>query len=132
VLKFDVEGAEWECVPASKSASLKRCRIIVAELHGLVNLHNPTLFRKAQETLKLLSLHHTVTHIHPNNCCPVALVEGVPLPAVLEVTWLRKDRSRFELANDPIPSPLDAPNVPANPEIVLTPWHPGRSRPPAV
>ena len=109
-------------MPACKPSTLKRFRLITGELHGLTSLADPALFDKVARTLRLLSRHHAVTHVHPNNCGPVAEVEGVALPAVLEVSWLRRDRSRFSPGSDPIPSALDAPNVAGQPEIALPPW----------
>jgi hypothetical protein len=60
-----------------------------------------------------------VVHLHANNCCGFSLIEGVPVPAVLELTLLRKDRSTFSPCDDPIPGPLDYPNMNDRPDLVL-------------
>lgn len=70
----------------------------------------------------LLRQSHTAVHLHPNNCCGLRLVKGVPLPGLAEVTFLRNDRSSFWPYCGPIPTPLDFPNVAGEDEIILQPW----------
>jgi hypothetical protein len=119
ILKFDTEGAEWECIPTTSEHTLKHFRIIVCELHGLNSLGNGELRRKIRETLGLLTRNHTVMHLHANNCCGITLVEGVPVPAVVELTLLRNDRSEFTTCNEAIPGPLDYPNMNDRADLVL-------------
>ena len=59
-------------------------------------------------------------HLHANNYRGVAVVEGVPVPDVIELSLLRHDLDDFpSLAADPIPGPLDRPNHPLLPDICL-------------
>lgn len=102
---------------------LKRFRIIACELHRFNNLEDISVFEKVNQSLDLLTTHHTVVHIHPNNCCGIALVAGVALPKVIEFSFLRNDRASFYPSHASIPSGLDYPNVKRKPEIILTPFH---------
>ena len=120
ILKFDTEGAEWDCIPSISNDILKFFRIIVCELHGLTSISNPEMLQKIRDTLLMLTRNHTVTHLHANNCCGISLIEGVPIPAVIELTLLRKDRSEFFLSEDDIPGALDYPNMPDRPDLVLS------------
>lgn len=122
ILKFDTEGAEWPCMQRLSADLLKHFRIIACELHGFNSLGNPALLAQVRQTLTVLTRHHTVVHLHANNCCGVSLVEGVPVPAVVELTLLRNDRSDFAPSNEPIPGPLDFPNMPDRPDLVLNPF----------
>ncbi len=119
LLKFDVEGAEWDAFRSVGPDTLKHFRLIACELHGLQNLFNRQFMNQARDLLQALTAHHTVTHLHANNCCGVSLVDGVPVPAVLEITLLRNDRSEFSPCSDPIPGPLDYPNMTDRPDLVL-------------
>lgn len=119
ILKFDVEGAEWECFESMDSTLLKHFRIIVCELHGMQRLGNQDLLQQTWRMFSTLTHSHTVVHLHANNCCGISLVEGVPVPAVLELTLIRNDRSYFSDCHDPIPGPLDFPSMDDRPDLVL-------------
>jgi hypothetical protein len=122
ILKFDVEGAEWTAIRSVSVDVLKHFRIIVCELHGLNNLANAPFLAQAVDLVALLTANHTVVHVHANNCCGMTLVDGIPMPAVLELSLLRNDRSDFSPCMDPIPGPLDYPNMTDRPELVLNPF----------
>lgn len=123
ILKFDVENAEWDALFDVSPDLLKRFRIITCELHGFDTLENISVFQKVNRVINLLTTHHTVVHIHPNNCCGIALVAGVVLPKLIEFSFLRNDRASFYPSHESIPSSLDYPNVQSQPEIILTPFH---------
>lgn len=120
LLKFDVEGAEWEILRPEDAGMLQRFRLIVCELHGLHNMHVPSFRDDYKSVMQSLLANHTVVHLHANNCCGVTLIAGIPVPAVVELTLLRNDRSRFSLSTDAIPGPLDHPSMPDRADIVLT------------
>jgi hypothetical protein len=122
ILKFDVEGAEWPAMRVVSVDMLKHFRVIVCELHALNNLANAAFLDQARELFTVLTAHHTVVHLHANNCCGMSLVEGIPVPAVLELTLLRNDRSKFSPCLDAIPGPLDYPNMTDRPDLVLNPF----------
>jgi hypothetical protein len=122
ILKFDTEGAEWDCIPDLNPDILKHFRIIVCELHGLTSIGNNSHRETIRKTLENLTLNHTLVHLHANNCCGISVVEGVPLPAVVELTLLRNDRSHFKRSTSQIPGPLDFPNMTDRPDLVLHPF----------
>lgn len=122
LLKFDTEGAEWSCLPTISPELLKHFRIIACELHGLNNLQVPEFLQQVTGMMNILTHSHTVVHLHANNCCGMTLVEGVPVPAVVELTLLRNDRSSFRPSAEPIPGPLDCPSMDDRPDLVLRPF----------
>jgi len=122
ILKFDTEGAEWDCMPDISSEILQHFRIIICELHGLTSIGNYKHLETVRKTLQLLTRHHTAVHLHANNCCGLSIVEGIPIPAVIELTLLRNDRSNFKPSTSPIPGPLDFPSLNDRPDLVLTPF----------
>jgi hypothetical protein len=119
ILKFDIEGAEWECFSDINSDLLKHFRIIVCELHGISSVVNSEHRLVVRKTLEILLSNHSLVHLHANNCCGIHLLEGIPVPAVVELTLLRNDRSSFTLSKDPIPGALDFPNMADRPDLVL-------------
>lgn len=119
ILKFDTEGAEWQSFRSVTVEQLKHFRIIACELHGLHNLMHTHVWEEVRYLLTLLTHHHTVVHLHANNCCGIHMLDGVPVPAVVELTLLRNDRSDFTPSDEPIPGPLDYPNMSDRPDIVL-------------
>jgi hypothetical protein len=122
ILKFDVEGAEWDALQSVTPDMIQRFRIIVGEFHWLDNIIHLDHFGTIRQVLSLLTKNHVATHLHANNCCGVALVEGVVVPRLLEVSFLRRDRGAFIERPQSIPSDLDGCNIPGRPELVLTPF----------
>jgi tetratricopeptide (TPR) repeat protein len=122
VLKFDVEGAEWDALQSVSAATLSKFRMIVGEFHWLDRMVQGHRFQLMWNIFSALSNSHVVTHLHANNCCGVSLVEGVVIPRLLEVSLLRRDRSSFVEAYNPMPTALDCPNIAGMPELVLTPF----------
>jgi hypothetical protein len=123
LLKFDVEGAEWSCLTNVTPEQLKPFRIISCELHALNNLQNDPFLHNFRRIMALLTHHHTCVHLHANNCCGMSLIEGIPIPNVLEITLLRNDRSEFSPSHEPIPGPLDYPSMSDRADLILTPFH---------
>lgn len=123
MLKFDIEGAEYEVMETTPEEQLKDYEIIACELHDFDRLADPVFFAKVKATMEKLALHHVPIHLHANNYQSFVLVENVPIPKVLEVAYLRRDLDSFAgYANDPIPGPLDRPNHPGRPDLCLTPF----------
>jgi glycosyltransferase involved in cell wall biosynthesis len=123
LLKFDIEGAEYDVFDTVDPDSLATFEVITCEIHDLDKLGNPAFFEKVKRFLGKLTLHHVPIHLHGNNYRRFAIVEGVPIPEVLEISLLRRDLDTFpDLANDPIPGPLDRPNHPFAPDMCLTPF----------
>lgn len=126
LLQMDIEGAEYDTLIAMNDADLARFRIITLELHNL----EMAFARDGNERLtafmdKLLS-HFVICHIHPNNYYSVSEIDGIAFPSLPELTLLRKDRVRREIApTDRFPHPLDAANVVENPDWVCPPFWKG-------
>jgi methyltransferase FkbM-like protein len=122
LLKFDVEDAEWDALQWVYPDTLRRFRIIVGEMHWLGRVEPPDRFAKMHHAISVLCAEHIPTHVHANNCCGVSFVEGVVLPNLIEVTWLRRDRATFAPSREPMPGPLDFSCCPHDPEIRMAPF----------
>ena len=120
ILKMDVEAAEYESFQTLKHQDLLGFRIITAEIHNLILLHQESFLESATHFIDMISRHHTCVHLHANNACNMILINGIPVPEVVEATFLRNDRSEFSVSKEPIPSSLDYPNDKDKDDIVLT------------
>ena len=110
ILKCDIEGAEWEVFAAADPACLVRFRQIVVELHWLQRIVEPERCKLMMEAVGALTAHHQVVHVHGNNFAPIAIIGGIPVPSVLELTVVRKAGKTFVETNESFPTPLDMPN----------------------
>jgi hypothetical protein len=123
ILQMDIEGAEWAILADLPVETLKRFRTIVIELHNLDSvLTNPDSLRVFEALMQRLTGLFEPVHLHPNNCCGELNYQGVRIPRVLEVTFLRKDRfeGRTEFHSVQIPNPLDVKNVPNRKDVSLS------------
>jgi hypothetical protein len=110
LLKFDIEGGEYDVLETTRLEHLAAFDVIACEIHDIERLSDPEFFAKVRRTFEKLTTHHVPVHLHANNYQSVILVEGVPIPKVLELSFLRKDLDHFRaLSSDPIPGPLDRP-----------------------
>jgi len=123
ILKFDTEGAEWNALAACKSSDLARFEVITGEFHNLHNVMHRDFFNGVKLVWEKLTLTHQPIHIHPNNATGIVLVLGIPIPPLLEITFMRKSSATFGGHSiEPIPGPLDRPNMADRPDLCLRPF----------
>lgn len=101
-LKMDIEGSELEWLKTLSNKQLNNIAQLVIEFH----------FPFASNVFEKINKHHVLIHFHANNCCGVRNHKGVIIPNVFECTFLHKRFFNEYILNDePIPSPLDMPNL---------------------
>lgn len=111
ILQIDIEGAEYDVLPAMPAELLKRFRIISLEMHALDRMLLTEDRPKLARLLDVLQTHHAICSIQPNTVAPPVEVCGRLVPPLLELALLRKDR--FQSVADATavyPHPLGAPN----------------------
>lgn len=111
VLQMDIEGAEYEVLSAASDELLSRFRMIVIEFHHLDRLCDAFAFDYLRLTFERLTRQFDLVHIHPNNSRYLIHYRGVSIPPVIEVTFLRRDRSRQRGPRTDFPHALDRANV---------------------
>lgn len=112
ILQMDIEGSEFDVILDTDSDFFSKFRIIVVEFHFLEQILSPPGLKMVTACLKKLDLNHYVVHLNPNNCCGVAKSPEISIPRVLEVTYLRKDRSEIFGDISTFLHPFDEPNLP--------------------
>ncbi len=121
ILKMDVEGAEWEALDACPDETLARFEQIVIEVHALNAMADPVFRAQFTEVMRKLNRHFILFHVHANNCDGqngLSIVAGMPVSALLELSYVRRDVCRAAPSRTLYPTSLDYPNVPA-PEKLL-------------
>lgn len=123
LLQMDIEGAEFETILAMRDEDLDRFRIIAIELHNLEDMFCVSGLARWSEFMKRLTDRFVICHVHPNNYLPVAEIDGIVFPSLLELTLLRRDRIRGDvLPSTQFPHALDAPNVAENDDWACPPF----------
>jgi len=124
MLQMDIEGAEYGVLLTADTATLRRFRVIVIELHELQELWQPKGLELVSLMFTKLLAHFDVVHVHPNNCLPPQGYGDLLVPPVMEMTLLRKDRIRTRTPTKHFPHQLDRKNVPKLPDSPLPPcWY---------
>jgi hypothetical protein len=118
-LQMDIEGAEYAALLATPRHYLKRFRWMVIEFHSVIHWCDSAYFDVVENVFRKLLQDFVVVHNHPNNCCGLLDLGGVPAPNVFEVTFHRRDRCRDVGPQLNLPHPLDRPNFPDAPELRL-------------
>ena len=124
MLQMDIEGAEWTVLAGMSDHLLRRFRVMAIEFHSMSLLYDPYAEQILVDVLQRLLTTHRVVHNHPNNAMWMNHRAGVDVPEVIEVSFLRKDRSPGRGYATQIPHPLDVISNPLKPELILpADWH---------
>jgi len=116
-IKMDIEGSEDIFFSTLSKNDLLKIKQLVVEVH------KPESF-----VPYILSKTHYLIHVHANNYGGVSIIDGIPIPSVYELTYVRKDcfTEKPGLNTQILPTFLDQRNglyrpdgVTERPEIVL-------------
>jgi hypothetical protein len=116
---MDIEGAEYKILRSITDEDLSLFRILVIEFHSVFAAFTKlsVFYQVMQPLLNKIGQQFVCVHAHPNNnlgtYAPPAL--GLQIPALLEVTFLRRDRfpngAILEHLPVSLPHPKDITNV---------------------
>jgi hypothetical protein len=120
ILNIDIEGAEWDVLPALGDDDLAPFSQIVIELHDLLKFVTDDGFRHTvNDAIARLTADHTIVHVHANNYGQRGIAGQVMGFDVLELTLVRSGEWQFSPFRSSFPSEFDAPNNPDKPEYPL-------------
>jgi FkbM family methyltransferase len=119
ILKMDIENGEWDVFDNTGEAVLAKFAQIVCEFHNLSQLTDSNFRPRARRVFEKLGRHFSPIHVHGNNCCGIVNICNITVPDHLEISYASKARYSFIESNETFPTPLDAPNCPQFPSIVL-------------
>lgn len=111
-LQMDIEGAEYEVLPAITKDNFTRFCFIITEFHSLHRVVDQAFANKLAEILDLVDKTHVIVHTHANNSTPPITWDGLRLFPTLEIVAVRKDLVTETGRYSEIPHPLDEKNLP--------------------
>lgn len=130
-LKMDIEGHEFQIMPKIiEKGSMTKIKQLVIEIHspgdmllfpdyftGLNGIDNQVMF----DLLQQINQTHTLVHFHANNGCNIQTIDGISLPHVFELTYIRNDFITEKIRNvESLPTNLDMKNVEENADYYLS------------
>lgn len=92
MLQMDIEGGEYDVLIHEDIDTLSRFRIIAMEFHNLELMLDRYGVDLLESVLRKITSRFYPVYIHPNNVPGFFTKQGVTIPRVLEVVFLRKDR----------------------------------------
>ena len=119
IAKLDVEGAEWPALSSVSRQTMHRLAQMVIELHApspddiTTSLRNLGILAQIRPT-------HEVVHVHANNYAGVGARDGIRVPDVMELTYLRRAGIEFAPCIEDFPTTLDRPNDPERADISMS------------
>ncbi len=118
LLKMDIEGFEYPAIQALTEEEISQFTQISMEIHDLQNLlFDAEKHFLISECLVKILHHMYCVHIHANNVGWVAERNGVSVPVLLELSFIRKDMANDFQRTDKLRTDLDSPNNADNEEI---------------
>tara|TARA_A200000113_G_C8800293_1_gene333863 strand:- start:120 stop:950 length:831 start_codon:yes stop_codon:yes gene_type:complete len=113
LLQMDIEGGEYDVLIYEDSDILSLFSVMIIEFHNLQKLFEDDFLLMVTAIYEKLYKNFSICHVHPNNCCGVASLDGIEIPRVIEVTFLRNDLVDNFSNENPLrlPHPLDSKNV---------------------
>jgi hypothetical protein len=87
---MDIEGTEWEVFNSASLDDLLKFRQIVVEYHWIIDKINNGDYELMKSCFDKINKTHTPVWIHANNYGKCIKVNGISVPDVVEVLYLRK------------------------------------------
>lgn len=130
-MKMDIEGHEFRIMPILiQNNYINKIKQLVIEIHSPADIElYPTYFKGLSDIkneqmfnlLNLLNKTHTLVHFHANNGCKMNNIDGISIPHVFELTYIRNEFAVEKIRNtESLPTELDRPNVPYKSDYSLT------------
>lgn len=110
LLKIDIEGHEWDSLDALDPSIFNNFRQIVVEFHGMRLLDIESFRKRAYRLFTKMRQHHEVIHVHGNNFSGMPVVNGIPIPDCIELSFVNRSYYSFSDCSEIFPSYLDKPN----------------------
>jgi len=126
ILQMDIEGSEYEVIQATPIEIFKRFRIMAIEFHHLHLVWDRESFEDLKVFFEKILKVFTVVHLHPNNYVNPFISNGLSIPPVMEMTFIRTDRVKHKTPATTFPHRLDNDNAVILPPVPLPKeWYSG-------
>jgi len=130
-MKMDIEGHEFRILPTLiKNNYISKIKQLVIEIHtpadiglfpdyfkGLQDIKNEHMFN----VINNINKTHTLVHFHANNGPNIHTIDGINLPNVFELTFIRNEFVTEKIRNtDPLPTDIDMKNIVNKPDYTFS------------
>ena len=122
ILQMDIEGGEYDVLIYEDAKTLASFSTIVIEFHSLHHLFKKEFLRMLSSIFEKIYKNFSICHVHPNNCCGLVELDGIIVPRVMEITFIRNDYIEKCSNNDTdifLPNVLDRKNVEEKEDIIM-------------
>lgn len=121
ILQMDIEGGEYKVLIFEDASLLASFSTMTIEFHNLQKMFEKDFLSMISAIFEKIYKNFSICHVHPNNCCGIASLDGIDIPRVIEVTFIRNDLIKTLSNKDPIwlPHRLDRKNVENNNDIFM-------------
>ncbi len=119
ILKIDIEDAEWDVLLNLEPNSIEIFDQICLEFHNLNRLSDADQAKKIEKAFRFLTQTHAPIHIHGNNWGKFHIVNGIPIPEVIELTYASKMNYVMIPSEEIFPGEHDTPNKPDESDLFL-------------
>ena len=121
ILQMDIEGGEYDVLIFEDSKTLASFSIIIIEFHFMENLFQKDFLKMVSSIFEKIYKYFSICHVHPNNCGGTAELDGIKVPRVMEITFIRNDYieecSNYE--DIVLPNILDRKNLENKEDLIM-------------
>ena len=121
ILQMDIEGGEYDVLTIESDSTLKKFSIMIIEFHAMNNIFDKVFLKTLTSIFEKIYRDFSICHVHPNNCSEVISYDGIDIPKIIEITFIRNDYVN-ELKTDnsiTLPHKLDNRNVKGKNDIQM-------------
>jgi hypothetical protein len=116
ILKIDIEGDEWDVLGSLSESELRRFSQIIGEFHGFASNLTDVGVLKMTSLLQRISSQFHLVNSHPNNWSQYRVIQGIPIPDVIELTFIHKGLASDRLLEEYSKDSKSELNSPCNPD----------------
>lgn len=126
-MKMDIEGHEFRILPTMiENNYISKIKQLVVEIHSPADIELfPNYFKGLQDIknehmfnlINNINKTHTLVHFHANNGPKMHTINGINVPNVFELTFIRNEFITEKIRNtDSLPTSLDMKNIVNKPD----------------
>jgi hypothetical protein len=121
LLQMDIESGEYDVLTYEDSSTLASFSAMVIEFHGFHKLLRSDFLKMVSAIFEKIYKNFSICHVHPNNNCGMVSLDGIDIPKVIEVTFIRNDLLDGCAIEKPVKLPhlLDSKNVDNKEDITM-------------
>lgn len=121
ILQMDIEGSEYDVLIFEDGKTLSSFSTMIIEFHDLQNIFKKDFIRTISSIFEKIYKYFSICHIHPNNIGGLIELDGIKVPRVMEITFIRNNyiEQCSDNKNIILPNILDVKNSKNMQDIIM-------------